>query len=35
MEGWRYDIAGCELIDLLEGRLSLYLCDGAIEVARR
>ena len=35
MEGWRYDIVGRELIDLLEGRLALYLDGGAIEVARR
>lgn len=35
MEGWRYDIVGHELIDLLEGRLALYLDNGAIEVSRR
>lgn len=35
MEGWRYDIVGRELIDLLEGRLALYLDGGAIEVAQR
>lgn len=35
MEGWRYEIAGRELIDLLEGRLALYLADGTIEVVPR
>lgn len=35
MEGWRYDIVGRELIDLLEGRLALYLDRGSIEVAQR
>lgn len=35
MEGWRYDIVGRELVDLLEGRLALYLSDGALEVAKR
>lgn len=32
LEGWRYEIAGRELVDLLEGRLALYLKDGEIEV---
>ena len=35
MEGWRYEIVGRELIDLLEGRLALYLDGGSIEVALR
>lgn len=35
MEGWRYDLVGRELIDLLEGRLALYLDAGVIKVAQR
>lgn len=35
MEGWRYDIAGKELVELLEGKLALCLDDGMIEVIRR
>lgn len=35
MSGWRYELAGRDLVDLLEGRLALYLSDGAIEVAER
>lgn len=33
--GWRYEMVGRELIDLLEGRLVLYVNDGAIQVAAK
>ncbi|MGI6032078.1 MAG: ribonuclease D [Coriobacteriales bacterium] len=35
LEGWRYDMVGHELVDLLEGRLAIYLDKGHIEVAER
>lgn len=35
LQGWRYDLVGKELVDLLEGRLALYLDDGEIAVAER
>lgn len=35
MSGWRYEIAGKDLVDLLEGRLALYLEGGEIAVAER
>lgn len=35
LEGWRYEIAGKELVDLLEGRLALYLDKGKISVVPR
>jgi ribonuclease D len=35
LEGWRYQMVGKELIDLLEGRISLYLDNGRIEVTVR
>lgn len=35
LEGWRYDMVGKELIDLLEGRLAIYLNRGRIEVTER
>lgn len=30
--GWRYEMVGRELVDLLEGRLALYVNNGAIQV---
>ncbi len=35
LEGWRYEMVGKELIDLLEGRLAIYLNRGHIEVTER
>lgn len=35
LEGWRYEIVGRELVELLEGRLALYLEKGAIKVSAR
>ncbi len=35
LKGWRYEMVGKELIDLLEGRLVLYLEKGTIEVTER
>ena len=35
LEGWRYDIAGKELLDLLAGKLALFLDDGKISVIAR
>lgn len=34
MRGWRRAIVGDELVDLLEGRISLRLADGELEVVR-
>lgn len=35
LKGWRYEMVGKELLDLLEGRLVLYLDKGTIEVTER
>ena len=35
LEGWRYEMVGKELIDLLEGKLAIYLNRGHIEVTER
>ena len=35
LQGWRYEMVGRELLDLLEGRLVLYLDKGRIEVTER
>lgn len=35
LSGWRYELAGKDLVDLLEGRLALYLDKGEIAVAER
>ena len=35
LEGWRRDIVGAELLDLLDGRLSLSLDDGVLHVDKR
>ncbi|MCL2757451.1 MAG: ribonuclease D, partial [Coriobacteriia bacterium] len=35
LTGWRYEIVGAELLDLLAGKLSLHLEDGALHVSRR
>lgn len=35
LEGWRYEIVGRELVDLLEGHLAIYLEKGTIKVASR
>ena len=35
LEGWRRDMVGNELVDLLEGRLALFIRDGEIVVQDR
>ncbi len=35
LEGWRYEMVGRELLDLLDGRLAIYLDKGRIEVTER
>jgi len=35
LEGWRRDIVGAELLDLLEGRIRLSLKDGILEIETR
>lgn len=35
MQGWRKAMIGAELLDLLEGKLSLSLKDGALEVTHK
>lgn len=35
LEGWRYEMVGRELLDLLDGRLAIYLNKGSIEVTER
>ena len=32
MNGWRYDILGCKLKDLLSGQIGLTVVDGQIEI---
>lgn len=35
LEGWRYELVGHELVDLLDGKLVMYLDNGCIEVTER
>ena len=35
LEGWRYEMVGRELLDLLDGRIAIYLNKGSIEVTER
>ena len=35
LEGWRYEMVGKELIDLLDGKLVIYLKNGSINVEPR
>ncbi len=35
LQGWRRDIVGNELLDLLAGKLSVYVHEGTVEVTKR
>ena len=35
LTGWRYELVGRELVDMLDGKLVMYLENGAIEVTER
>ena len=35
LKGWRYEMVGKELLELLDGHLVLYLEKGTIEVTER
>lgn len=34
LHGWRYEMVGKELVDLLDGRLGIFLKDGIVEVTQ-